>query len=79
MLEATTMGNLGAMANTIGQMEVFSKVTFIMGSDMEMESGKEVLENLISMRGSTRMIKSVDMVYLLGLVETSTREIILMT
>lgn len=45
---------------------------------MEMEFGREALDNLINMKVLTQMIKNVDMGFLLGPAEIFTKENILM-
>ena len=68
------MANLVVLESTIGQMAVISKEISKMDSEMDMGCGREGLAIVISTRDSILTIKSQDMAFLHGQVETFTKE-----
>lgn len=76
ILELMLMVSLAAMANTLGQMAVFLRVTLRMVWDTVTEYGKKVLESQINMKDSTQMIGNLGMGFFLGQQEIYTKGII---
>ena len=65
------------LENITGQMEAILKEFSMMESEMGKDYGKEDQEIVINMKDSIRMIRNQDMGYLHGLLEISTKEIIM--
>ena len=66
--------NLQDLDNITGQMVVISKVNLFLDSEKGKGSGREVQEIAINMRDLTKLIKKMDMAYLLGQQEMYTKD-----
>ena len=68
--------NLMVWDNTIGIQEVILKVPFLMGLEMAMDYGKEVLEIVINIKESIKTIKNRGMEFFLRQMVVCIKEII---
>ncbi len=72
--DSSKMISLTVMENITGKIKVILRDIFLMDFAQDKVYGKKVLETAINMRDNIKMIKSGDMEYLHGQMETSLKE-----